>query len=173
MLRNKLCPNTGADAKTEASPSSYLNLSVIALQYSRKQTPNSKQSLFTGPNPSRTSTQDQGRARRISPRSSPRKKVFWPRGQSVKMDWLAPLQTFGTSYLYPTLKFVVKLCYIVTIPLHYPLYYLLALVAFLLSPIWHMVHGTSRAILAVASLVAKLKVLLMTTQLSSLIAFLQ
>ncbi|KAI4865354.1 hypothetical protein F4820DRAFT_300890 [Hypoxylon rubiginosum] len=75
------------------------------------------------------------------------------------MDWLAPLQTFGTSYLYPTLKFVVKLCYIVTIPLHYPIYYLLALVVFLLSPIWYMVHATSRAALAVAGLVAKLKYL--------------
>ncbi|KAI1776147.1 hypothetical protein F4818DRAFT_371944 [Hypoxylon cercidicola] len=75
------------------------------------------------------------------------------------MDWLAPLQTFGTSYLYPALKLMVKLCYIVTIPLHYTIYYLLALIAFLLSPIWYMVHATSRVALVVAGLVAKLKYL--------------
>lgn len=69
------------------------------------------------------------------------------------------LQTFGTSYLYPALKFIFKLCYIVTIPLHYPIYYLLALVVFLLSPIWYILHSISGAALAVVGLVAKLKYL--------------
>ncbi|KAI2473792.1 hypothetical protein F4781DRAFT_3034 [Annulohypoxylon bovei var. microspora] len=73
------------------------------------------------------------------------------------MDWLAPLQTFGTSYLYPALKLLVRLCYLVTIPLHYPLYYLLSLIVFLLSPIWYILHSISDAVLAVASLFTKLK----------------
>ncbi|KAI2623247.1 hypothetical protein GGR54DRAFT_638486 [Hypoxylon sp. NC1633] len=73
------------------------------------------------------------------------------------MDWLIPLQNFGTSYLYPALKLILKLCYILTIPLHYPIYYLLALVIFLLSPIWHTLRAISSAALAVAGLLAKLK----------------
>ncbi|KAI0167034.1 hypothetical protein GGR52DRAFT_84628 [Hypoxylon sp. FL1284] len=75
------------------------------------------------------------------------------------MDWLRPLQTLGTAYLYPALRLAAKLCYIVTIPLHYPIYYLLALIAFLLSPVWYMAHAASRAILAALALVAKLKYL--------------
>ncbi|KAI0840166.1 hypothetical protein F5Y06DRAFT_263856 [Hypoxylon sp. FL0890] len=75
------------------------------------------------------------------------------------MDWLASLQTFGTSYLYPALKLLLRLCYLVTIPLHYPIYYLLVLVAFLLSPIWYMLHAMSSAALAVVGLVARLKYL--------------
>ncbi|KAI1214973.1 uncharacterized protein F4807DRAFT_455422 [Annulohypoxylon truncatum] len=75
------------------------------------------------------------------------------------MDWLAPLQTFGTSYLYPALKLLSRMCYLVTIPLHYPIYYLLSLVVFLLSPIWHMLHAVSNAGLAVVGLFPKLKYL--------------
>ncbi|KAI0379989.1 hypothetical protein F5Y04DRAFT_111917 [Hypomontagnella monticulosa] len=77
----------------------------------------------------------------------------------MKMDWLVSLQTFGTSYLYPALKLILKLCYIVTIPLHYPIYYLLALVVFLLSPIWYILHSIWRVALAVVGLVTKLKYL--------------
>ncbi|KAI1462232.1 hypothetical protein F4805DRAFT_125397 [Annulohypoxylon moriforme] len=75
------------------------------------------------------------------------------------MDWLTPLQTFGTSYLYPALKLLLRLCYLVTIPLHYPLYYLLSLVVFLLSPIWYMLRTVSDAALAVVGLFPKLKYL--------------
>ncbi|KAI0897919.1 hypothetical protein F4806DRAFT_382318 [Annulohypoxylon nitens] len=79
------------------------------------------------------------------------------------MDWLAPLQTFGTSYLYPTLKLLLRLCYLVTIPLHYPIYYLLyyltSLVIFLLSPIWHMLHAVSNVALAVMGIFPKFKYL--------------
>ncbi|KAI1407430.1 hypothetical protein F5Y13DRAFT_126901 [Hypoxylon sp. FL1857] len=75
------------------------------------------------------------------------------------MDWLASLQTFGTSFLYPALKLLLKLCYIVTIPLHYPLYYLLNLVVFLLSPIWYMLHALSSVALAAVGLVTRLKYL--------------
>lgn len=77
------------------------------------------------------------------------------------MDWLASLQAFGTSFLYPTLKLLLKLCYILTIPLHYPLYYLLTLVLFLLSPIWYMLRSISSSTLAVVGLVAKLKVFIL------------
>ncbi|OTB05766.1 hypothetical protein M426DRAFT_319447 [Hypoxylon sp. CI-4A] len=73
------------------------------------------------------------------------------------MDWLTPLQTFGTSFLYPTLKWFLKLCYVVTIPLHYPLYYLLTLVVFLLSPIWYLLQSISNAALSVLGLATKLK----------------
>ncbi|KAI1377324.1 hypothetical protein F4677DRAFT_52923 [Hypoxylon crocopeplum] len=73
------------------------------------------------------------------------------------MDWLVSLQTFGTSFLYPALKFIVKLCYIVTIPLYYPVYYLLALVAFLLSPIWYTLRAVSSTAVAVVALATKLK----------------
>lgn len=80
----------------------------------------------------------------------------------MTMDWLAPLQTFGTSYLYPTLKLLLRLCYLVTIPLHYPIYYLLyyltSLVIFLLSPIWHMLHAVSNVALAVMGIFPKFKV---------------
>ncbi|KAI2782078.1 hypothetical protein F4815DRAFT_463665 [Daldinia loculata] len=78
------------------------------------------------------------------------------------MDWLKflkPLQTFGTSYLYPALKLILKLCYIVTIPLHYPIYYLFTLVVFLLSPIWYMLHSISSTAVAIVGLAAKLKYL--------------
>ncbi|KAL7625482.1 hypothetical protein AAE478_004702 [Parahypoxylon ruwenzoriense] len=75
------------------------------------------------------------------------------------MDWLTRLQTFGTSFLYPALKLVLKLCYIVTIPLYYPIYYLLALVTFLLSPILYMFHVLLSIAFAVVGLVAKLKYL--------------
>ncbi|KAI8965629.1 hypothetical protein F5Y11DRAFT_275533 [Daldinia sp. FL1419] len=78
------------------------------------------------------------------------------------MDWLKylkPLQTFGTSFLYPALKLILKLCYIVTIPLRYPIYYLFTLVVFLLSPFWHMLHSISSTTLAVVDLIAKLKYL--------------
>ncbi|KAI5862864.1 hypothetical protein GGS23DRAFT_72237 [Durotheca rogersii] len=75
------------------------------------------------------------------------------------MDWLGRLQAFGTAILYPALRFTFNLCYLVTIPLHYPIYYLLALVTFLLSPIWYMF----RVVLSVAStavgLVVRLKYL--------------
>ncbi|KAI1138926.1 hypothetical protein F5Y05DRAFT_382988 [Hypoxylon sp. FL0543] len=75
------------------------------------------------------------------------------------MDWLASLQTFGTSFVYPALKLLLRLCYLVTIPLHYPIYYLFALVAFLLSPIWYMLRATSSAAMAVVDLVTRLKYL--------------
>ncbi|KAI1468513.1 uncharacterized protein F4812DRAFT_458943 [Daldinia caldariorum] len=78
------------------------------------------------------------------------------------MDWLKllePLQTFGTSFLYPALKLLLKLCYIVTIPLRYPIYYLFNSLVFLLSPIWHMLHSISSTTLAVAGWAAKLKYL--------------
>ncbi|OTB16934.1 hypothetical protein K445DRAFT_21127 [Daldinia sp. EC12] len=76
------------------------------------------------------------------------------------MDWLKllkPLQTFGTSYLYPALKLTLKLCYFVTIPLRYPIYYLFNFVLFLLSPIWYILHSISSTTLALAGLAAKLK----------------
>ncbi|KAI0885208.1 uncharacterized protein GGS22DRAFT_163102 [Annulohypoxylon maeteangense] len=75
------------------------------------------------------------------------------------MDWLTPLQTFGTSYLYPALKLLSRLCYLVTIPLHYPLYYLLSLVVFLLSPIWYMLQAVSNGALAIVDLFPRLKYL--------------
>ncbi|KAI0849918.1 hypothetical protein F5Y00DRAFT_234175 [Daldinia vernicosa] len=78
------------------------------------------------------------------------------------MDWLKflkPLQTFGTSFLYPALKLVLKLCYIVMIPLYYPAYYLFTLVVFLLSPVWYMLHSISSTTVAVVGLIAKLKYL--------------
>ncbi|KAI1662961.1 hypothetical protein F4813DRAFT_342509 [Daldinia decipiens] len=78
------------------------------------------------------------------------------------MDWLKflkPLQTFSTEYLYPALKLMLKLCYIVTIPLHYPIYYLFTLVVFLLSPIWYILHSISSTTVAVVGLAAKLKYL--------------
>ncbi|KAI0119629.1 hypothetical protein F4814DRAFT_412783 [Daldinia grandis] len=76
------------------------------------------------------------------------------------MDWLKfikPLQTFGTSFLYPALKLILKLCYIVTIPLHYPIYYLFTLVVFLLSPFWYILHSISSTTVAIVGLAAKLK----------------
>ncbi|KAI1805554.1 hypothetical protein F4811DRAFT_218904 [Daldinia bambusicola] len=78
------------------------------------------------------------------------------------MDWLKllePLQTFGTSILYPALKLILKLCYIVTIPLRYPIYYLFNSLVFLLSPIWYILQSISSTTLAVAGWAAKLKYL--------------
>ncbi|KAI1391122.1 uncharacterized protein F4822DRAFT_395621 [Hypoxylon trugodes] len=75
------------------------------------------------------------------------------------MDWLTRLQVFGTSYLYPTLNFILRLCYIITIPLHYPIYYLFLLVVFLLSPFWYILRSISTAALAAVNLAIKLKYL--------------
>ncbi|RYP23499.1 hypothetical protein DL765_001013 [Monosporascus sp. GIB2] len=74
------------------------------------------------------------------------------------MAWLAHLQTAGSAMVW-TAKLFLTICYFVTIPLHYPLYYALALVAFLLSPVWYMFSAIASVTLLVVDFFARLKYL--------------
>ncbi|KAI0014913.1 hypothetical protein F4780DRAFT_784649 [Xylariomycetidae sp. FL0641] len=74
------------------------------------------------------------------------------------MEYLAPLQTAG-RILASAAVLLARLLYYITIPLHYPLYYAWALVAFLLSPfrvIFSLVLGSVSLVLG---FVAKFKYL--------------
>ncbi|RYP25899.1 hypothetical protein DL768_011663 [Monosporascus sp. mg162] len=74
------------------------------------------------------------------------------------MAWLAHLQTAGSAMVW-TAKLLLTICYFVTIPLHYPLYYALALVAFLLSPVWYMFNAIASVALLLVDFVTRLKYL--------------
>ncbi|KAI1505889.1 hypothetical protein F5X99DRAFT_174353 [Biscogniauxia marginata] len=74
------------------------------------------------------------------------------------MEWLAPLQSAGT-FLIAASRLVARVAYYVTIPLHYPVYYAYALVAFLLSPFLYMFYMVLGAASFVMGLVARLKYL--------------
>ncbi|RYP29898.1 hypothetical protein DL767_006497 [Monosporascus sp. MG133] len=74
------------------------------------------------------------------------------------MAWLAHLQTAGSAIVW-TAKLFLTICYFVTIPLHYPLYYALALVAFLLSPVWYMFNTIASVTLLLVDFVTRLKYL--------------
>ncbi|RYP76233.1 hypothetical protein DL770_007275 [Monosporascus sp. CRB-9-2] len=74
------------------------------------------------------------------------------------MAWLAHLQTAGSAMVW-TAKSFLTICYFVTIPLHYPLYYALALVAFLLSPVWYMFNAIASITLLLVDFVTRLKYL--------------
>ncbi|KAI1075265.1 hypothetical protein F5B20DRAFT_393892 [Whalleya microplaca] len=79
-------------------------------------------------------------------------------GQAPEMDWLASLRTVGL-FLYSALILILKLCYILAIPLYYPIYYCLSCLAFLLSPFLYMFNVLSTVPYAVVSLVVRLKYL--------------
>ncbi|RYP73269.1 hypothetical protein DL771_003698 [Monosporascus sp. 5C6A] len=72
------------------------------------------------------------------------------------MAWLAHLQTAGSAMVW-TAKSLLTICYFVTIPLHYPLYYALALAAFLLSPVWYMFSAVASVTLLLVDFAARLK----------------
>ncbi|KAI1632610.1 hypothetical protein F4809DRAFT_81638 [Biscogniauxia mediterranea] len=74
------------------------------------------------------------------------------------MDWLTPLQTAG-AYLIAATRLLALMVYYVTIPLHYPIYYTYALVAFLLSPFRYLFHTFLGLASFVVGLVARLKYL--------------
>ncbi|KAI0595632.1 hypothetical protein F4775DRAFT_568345 [Biscogniauxia sp. FL1348] len=74
------------------------------------------------------------------------------------MDWLTPLQTTGV-YLIAATRLLALMAYYVTIPLHYPIYYTYALVAFLLSPFRYVFHTFLGLASFVVGLVARLKYL--------------
>ncbi|ORY71269.1 uncharacterized protein BCR38DRAFT_6932 [Pseudomassariella vexata] len=78
------------------------------------------------------------------------------------MDRLAPIES-GAAYIadwtWASLKFIVYLLYLATIPIHYPIYYTFAFVVFLFSPIWYMAQLFLGAGLFVANLIARLKYL--------------
>ncbi|RYP47685.1 hypothetical protein DL769_011292 [Monosporascus sp. CRB-8-3] len=74
------------------------------------------------------------------------------------MAWLAHLQTAGSAIVW-TAKSLLTICYFVAIPLLFPLYYALALVAFLLSPVWYMFNAIASVTLLLVGFVARLKYL--------------
>ncbi|KAI1489077.1 hypothetical protein F5X96DRAFT_642478 [Biscogniauxia mediterranea] len=79
-------------------------------------------------------------------------------GPRAKMEWLTPLQTAG-AYLIAATRLLALMVYYVTIPLHYPIYYTYALVAFLLSPFRFVFHTFLGLASFVVGLVARLKYL--------------
>ncbi|KAI0012793.1 hypothetical protein F4779DRAFT_566868 [Xylariaceae sp. FL0662B] len=93
-----------------------------------------------------------------TPRSIQTRHINRGARPAPKMDWLAALQTSGL-FLYSALKFILKLFYIITIPLHYPLYYVLTCIAFLLSPFLYMFNAVVKVPFAVVDLLARLKYL--------------
>ncbi|KAI5918048.1 hypothetical protein F4810DRAFT_693707 [Camillea tinctor] len=74
------------------------------------------------------------------------------------MDWLTPLQMAG-AYLIATTRLLALMVYYITIPLHYPMYYAYALVAFLLSPFRYVFHTFLGLGSFIVDLIARLKYL--------------
>jgi len=74
------------------------------------------------------------------------------------MDKVVPVVSGAVTAIYWTTALLWTTTYYITIPLHYPVYYLLRLVAVILSPAWYVLKGVGSAIGIVAALIAKLKV---------------
>ncbi|KAH9909799.1 hypothetical protein F4778DRAFT_712763 [Xylariomycetidae sp. FL2044] len=86
------------------------------------------------------------------------------------MEWLPHPQSVGTL-LASSARLALTAGYYVTIPLHYPLYYALALLAFLLSPLWYMLRLGLACVVLGVDLVARLKYLYIYLASAALIGF--
>ncbi|EMR70617.1 hypothetical protein UCREL1_2347 [Eutypa lata UCREL1] len=71
-------------------------------------------------------------------------------------DWLAHLKTAGSAMLW-ALGWMLNICYLVAIPLYYPLYYAFHSVLFVLSPAWYVFGTISSAAGVVVEFVVRLK----------------
>lgn len=74
------------------------------------------------------------------------------------MDKVVPVLSGVVAATYWTTALLWTAAYYITIPLHYPAYYLLRLVAVILSPAWYVFKGIGSALGVAAALIAKLKV---------------
>ncbi|CAJ2507493.1 Uu.00g086790.m01.CDS01 [Anthostomella pinea] len=74
------------------------------------------------------------------------------------MDYLPALHS-AAAVLASTFKFLVRLVYLLTIPLHYPVYYIWALVSFLLSPVRALFNAVLGSLAFAVNMVARLKYL--------------